>query len=533
MTHLGKITSARFAGKSLVALNTSVLLFASFLMTPVASAQSESPTSNQGSAESAADGSREGANRSSEQGLGQGSAESARTPGSLESELAEGSDTFDSSSNNLGSSTPNLNPDHSAPSAAELDEKISVPGVRNVPGGAIWVPNYGAGSIVRLNSQTLKEEATIPFTGDHPMVGKVTADGKRLFVGNFGPFDPTVTVVDTQANRVIKKIPTLGAPYATITMSMDQERLYVPTAGSVVHVVNTSTLQMERTIPVYLPPFIAHIEISPDEKWMYVFQAWGLVTRYSLETGLADGDVLLTIGSAPGWGALSTDGKRLYTINFINGVSLIDTDKWRVEKNIMVNPYGANPISGSLTPDESELYISNFSNDEVQILDAHTLDVKRRMKTNGAAVYSAFSADGKYMWQTTVDDGIELPIPLPIASSLMYRQKDYAYGAYLLGLNSRVTLYDTETLTPRQQYQTRGAFVAGVFPPEGPKEMPAPLPEDTSGVTVGSSDALAPVLTKDLQKFLEELARLNGLALPFPSREGANGDAVGSSTQPE
>lgn len=257
-----------------------------------------------------------------------------------------------------------------------------MPGVTNVPGSPIWVPNYGTGSVFRLNADTMEVEAELPFTGDHPMVGKVNADGTRLFVGNFGPADFTVTVIDTTTNRVIKKIPTLGAPYATITMSADLKRLYVPTAGSVVHVVNTDTLEIERTIPIYLPPGIAHIEVSPDERWLYANQASGPVTRYNLATGSPEGDILIPTGTAPGWGALSSDGKRLYTVNFINGVTLIDTDAWRVEKNVTVRPYGANPISGSLSPDETELYVANFSSNEVQVLDAFTLELKRTLKTN-------------------------------------------------------------------------------------------------------------------------------------------------------
>lgn len=80
------------------------------------------------------------------------------------------------------------------------------------------------------------------------------------------------------------------------------------------------------------------------------------------------------------------------------------------------------------------------------------------------------------MWLTTVDDGAVLPQLLPIVSGLLYRQKHYAYLAWPLGLNTRVTMYDTETFTRRLEFETPGAFVAGVFPPSGPADMPAPLP---------------------------------------------------------
>lgn len=399
--------------------------------------------------------------------------------------------------------------------AAPLARAVpSVPGSTNLPDGDIWVPNYGTGSIFRLDGQTMDVVAELEHTGDHPMVAKMNADGSRLFVGNFGPFDFSVTVVDTETNAIIKKIPTILPAFATITMSVDRERLYVPTAASTIQVVNTRTLETERVILAYLPPVIAHIEVSPDERWIYVFNAAGPVTRYDAVTGQPAGDILLPVGSAPGWGALSSDGKRLYTVSFFSGVSLIDTEEWRVVENHTINPFGAGPISGTLTPDETEIWVCNYTNDSVYILDAFTLAEKRRFDTNGAAVYMSFADDGRAAWITTVDDGPLLPVVVPIVSQLVYRAKHVAWFADLLGLKTRVTLYDTATLKPHQEFETRGAFVAGVFPPAAPDPFPAEIPERWSGRTETPLDAPAEVITGSIGDSLGSLNGSTGSTIP-------------------
>lgn len=396
----------------------------------------------------------------------------------------------------------------------------SVPGTTNVAGGDIWMPNYGTGSVLRLDPSSLELKAELKNTGDHPMVAKMNADGTKLFVGNFGPFDFSVTVIDTVTNQVIKKIPTFLTAWATITMSMDRKRLYVPTAGSVVHVVNTDTLEVERTIPIVLPPSIAHIEVSPDEKWIYNMSGPGPITRYSTETGLPDGDILLPVGVAPGWGALSTDGKRLYSINFFSGVSLIDTEGWRVVKNKMISPFGAGPLSGTLSPDESELWISNYTDSSVLVLDAHTLEEKRRFDTNGAAIYISFADDGKAFWLTTIDDGPFNPfVSLAPLTGSTTREKHGAWFSGILGSQTRVTLYDTETLSRRQEYSTTGAMVAGVFPPNAPSPLPAPTDFGWEGRNELPWSGAARSLNGSVADGLGSLAAQN-LAIPFPSSEG-------------
>ncbi|MFI5782508.1 hypothetical protein [Nocardia sp. NPDC051570] len=343
----------------------------------------------------------------------------------------------------------------------------SIPGSTSGPDGSIWVPNYGTGSVVKLDPATLAVQQEIPNVGDHPMVMKALPDGSRIFVGNFGPANPltwNVSVIDMPSGQVVKRIPTLGAPYATITLSHDGRYLFAPTALSVTQVIDTTTLEVVRTIPVMLPPGPAHIEVSPDSSSLYVLSAAGILTEYDAYTGAVQGIPLFLNGAAPGWGALSANGDTLYAVNFWSGVTIVDVPSWTVRTTTFMDLW-AEPISATLTPDGDRLWVCDYNSDEVIILDAHTGAELNRFPTDGAAVYAGFSSDGHTAYLSTVSDGVPLIYFSPLAG--WYHSKQQAWDPFMANfadLDTSVTAYDTDTLQPLEKYTTRGAFVAGVYP---------------------------------------------------------------------
>lgn len=351
-----------------------------------------------------------------------------------------------------------------ATASAPATANPSIPGSSTGKSGLLWVPNYGTGAVFGVDATTMKAVKRIDGVGDHPMVIKANNDGSKLFVGNFGPFDWSVSVIDTRSARLIRKLITLGPAYAVIQMSRNGRRLYVPTAASVVHVYDTTTLQMIRTIPVALPPGIAHIEVSDDERFIYSYAASGQITKYDARTGLPVALPLFIEGITPGWGATSVDESRQYAINFFDGVSIIDAKNWRVIRNVHINPWNANPISATLTPDGSELWVCNYSTNDIRILDPETGEEKRRVKTRGAAVYVGFSDDGRTAYLSELDDGVPLIYASPLVNGGMYSAKHQAWFAQYLNIDARVVKYDTSTLERKAVFERKGAFVAGVYP---------------------------------------------------------------------
>lgn len=343
----------------------------------------------------------------------------------------------------------------------------TVSGSSTGPGGPIWIPNYSSGSVLKFDPATLNLVQEIPNVGDHPMVIKALPDGSRMFVGNFGPGNPftwNVSVIDMSSGTVVERIPTLGAPYATIILSQDGRYLFVPTSLSVTQVIDTQTLQIVRTLPLLLPPGPAHIEVSPDGSSLYCMAAAGTLTKYDAVTGAVQAPPLFLNGSTPGWGGMSVDGKTLYAVNFWAGVAFVDVPTWTVRATSFL-PLWSEPISGTLTPDGKQLWVCLYNDDQIVILDTGTGAELRRFPTNGAAVYAGFSDGGKTAYVTTVSDGIPLPYFNPLAG--WYHAKQQAWDPFMMnlaGLDASLTAYDTETLRPLRSYTTKGAFVAGVYP---------------------------------------------------------------------
>ncbi|QIS02182.1 hypothetical protein F5X71_07490 [Nocardia brasiliensis] len=343
----------------------------------------------------------------------------------------------------------------------------TVAGSSTGPDGAIWIPSYSSGSVLKFDPATLTVLQEIPNVGDHPMVIKALPDGSRLFVGNFGPGNPftwNVSVIDVPTGKVLDRIPTLGAPYATIILSSDGRYLFIPTSLSVTQVLDTKTLEIVRTLPMLLPPGAAHIEVSLDASSLYVFSAAGTLTEYDAVTAAVKAPPLFLNGVTPGWGGMSEDGRTLFAVNFWAGVAFVDVPSWTVRATTFL-PLWSEPISGTLTPDGKHLWVCLYNDNQVVILDAQTGAEVNRFPTDGAAVYVGFSDGGKTAYLTTVSDGIPLPYFNPLAG--WYHAKQQAWDPFMMNLanlDASLVAYDTATLQRLRSYTTKGAFVAGVYP---------------------------------------------------------------------
>ncbi len=337
----------------------------------------------------------------------------------------------------------------------------SIPGSTSGIDGPIWIPNYGTGSVFAIDAATMAVQTEIPHVGDHSMVIKEVPDHSRLFVGNFGPFNWNVSVIDVATQTVIKRIPTIGPAYAVIQMSHDGRYVFVPTGLSVVSVIDTQTLDVVRTLPVLLPPGPSHMELSADDSTMYVFSP-ATATAYDAHTGAVLAPPIVLNGFMPGWGAISADGDLLYAVNFWSGITIVDTRSWSVVRTILL-PVDGGPISATLTPDGSTLWVCDYMGKEMYVLNARTGEILRRIPTpDRNPVYVGFSSDGATAYVTLVSEGVPLPYWTPLTGQ--YTTSFEAYWAKLLQLDTFLVAYDTEQATPGREMTVKGAFVAGVYP---------------------------------------------------------------------
>lgn len=337
----------------------------------------------------------------------------------------------------------------------------AIPGIpgSETKDGLIWLPIYSDGSVKAIDPATNKVVVTIPNAADHPLVVRVNADGTKLFVNSFGPFTWDLTVIDVPTRSVIKRIPTLGAPYAVTQMSHDRRFLYVPTQLSVVDVIDTSTLQVVRTLPVLLPPGPAHLEVTNDDKSLLVMSAPGFLTKYDAVTGAIQGPPLFLNGFAPGWGALSVDGDTVYAINYYASITAVNTKDWYVER-IIPTGFLSNPISGTISPDGKTMWICNIGENHVLVMDPKSGHIIRRIDTKGAPVYAGFSADGTKAYISNAGPTVgSLPDLVGVFKLPM------SWLAEPLNIrDSTMDVYDTATGALLDQVPVGGPPIAGAYP---------------------------------------------------------------------
>jgi DNA-binding beta-propeller fold protein YncE len=333
----------------------------------------------------------------------------------------------------------------------------SIPGGYS-PDGLIWLPSYGEGSVQLIDPVEKKVVDTIPGVADHPIVAKTNADRSYVFVNSFGPLLWNVNVIDTRTRSVVKVIPTVGGAYAVTAMSHDQRYLYVPTQLSLVQVIDTVTLETVRVLPALLPPFPAHMEVTGDDKSFIVLSAAGFASKYDAVTGVLQAPPLFLYGFIPGWGALSVHGDRLYSVNNLSGITVVDTDKWYVEKTMFEGLFSG-PISATLTPDGKNLWVCNFGDGMILDFDVQTGALVRKWNTNGTPIYVGFSADGSkaYVSQLGPTSGLIPDFLFPLKFVIAYIPLTNTQG-------STLDVYDTETATLTDQIPVASAPIAGMYP---------------------------------------------------------------------
>lgn len=294
----------------------------------------------------------------------------------------------------------------------------------------------------------------VPNLGPHPIVLRTVPDHSKIYVGNFGPVVSQIGVIDTATNKVVKRIDTLGPAYAVQTISHDGRYLYVPTGASVVQVIDTETDAVVRTLPIPIAPI--HLEVSADDKALYMFTSVGTVAQFDAQTGAPLGPQILLEGAAPGWGAISGDGNTLYAINFLtSNITWIDTREWRVVKNVAL-PFASTPLSATLTRDDSEIWVCNVVTNDITILDARTGEQLRTIKTRNAPAYVGFSSDGSTAYVSDLGD-FTANDPILMALKLNFYSLPPGGTGYL-------DTYDTTTLAHTGRTAVGGYPVAGIYP---------------------------------------------------------------------
>jgi len=339
-------------------------------------------------------------------------------------------------------------------SVASLETSTGADSVK----GRIYVPVTDENAVYVIDPSTHTVIKKIANVGMHPIVLRATPDQTKVYVDNFGPLQGQITVIDTATNAITKKIMTFGPAYASAAMAPDGKFIYVPTAFSVVHKIDTATDRIVKTFPIAFLPI--DLEVTPDSRSFYAFAVYGTVARYSAATGVIERPSISVKGLAPGWAEMLEDGSALYAINFLgDNVVEIDTQAWRAGRTVQL-PTGSWPLSATLNNDETEMWVANIgpspSAYNITIIDMATFTVSRVIKTATAPAYVGFSPDGKHAYVSDLGEVSNVSTPTrPLFYSIFYLLPP--------GVPGRIVDYDAQTKEVLGSTEVGTGPVAGVY----------------------------------------------------------------------
>jgi len=218
--------------------------------------------------------------------------------------------------------------------------------------------------------------ATIP-TEQLPVGLAVSADGSWVYVANQD--GRSITVIDAATNEVADTI-NIGRSTKELAVSPDGERVYVTNpSDAAVSVIDTDANSVIATIEV--GNFPQGLAITPDGSRVYVANqdddSVSVIdaTANTLLDSNGDGtpDPAIGVGNGPDPVVVAPDGSRVYVGNSLsNSVSVIDT-----VSHLVVGPVevGNGPGGLAVAPDGSRVYVANLSDDTVSVIDTATLSL--------------------------------------------------------------------------------------------------------------------------------------------------------------
>jgi YVTN family beta-propeller protein len=249
------------------------------------------------------------------------------------------------------------------------------------------------------------------------LLGAPSALAQDAYVTNQG--SNSVSVIDTQTNRVVGPPIPVGTTPAQIAISPDGRFAYVTNQGSnSVSVIDTQTNQVVGApIPVGSEP--TGIAITPDGEFAYVTNAGSssvsvIATRTNQVVGsISVGDPTpITFGSPPGLVdypnpvgiAITPDGNSAYVINSSdtndpNDISVID-----IRTNGVVGTIsdGVDAAAMAISTDGQLAYVSSFPElgvlGAVSLIDTNANQVVGSISVGGIASGIAAAPDGKAIY---------------------------------------------------------------------------------------------------------------------------------------
>ncbi len=220
-----------------------------------------------------------------------------------------------------------------------------------------YVTNTDSDALTVIERQRDAVVAVIAV-GHKPKGVVVNADGTNVYVANSG--SNSISVVDTDARKVVNTISNFGYSPAELVLSTDEQHLYAVNPDSDnVSVIDTVSETVCGRVTVGFRP--AAITYDGNRGKIYVANQ-GDNTVSVIDAGTASEEFAVTVGLQPT--GLAVEGSRLYVANSgSNTISVIQLGSYAVVKTVDVGPMPMKALSGL----SGWIYVTHGDSNEVSL----------------------------------------------------------------------------------------------------------------------------------------------------------------------
>lgn len=238
-------------------------------------------------------------------------------------------------------------------------------------GNKVLATSPSSNSVYVLDAKTGSQLAVIPV-GKAPKGVKVAPDGSYAYVSNQG--SANVSVIDLNKLAVTDTIKVVEGPH-NVRFTRDGKLAYVTLQGGAgIGVIDTRQRKMIRVIPVPGITGPHNMDLSADEKILYVRDFVHQVAVLDLESGKVR--KVIKVGNGHGGIDVSPNGRYVATSAIGDHfVSLIDPDSLQVTR-IDVG-YGSHGVRASR--DSRWIYVTLTTENRVAVINADTKQVVKKI----------------------------------------------------------------------------------------------------------------------------------------------------------
>ncbi|OCL26338.1 hypothetical protein U472_10040 [Orenia metallireducens] len=266
-------------------------------------------------------------------------------------------------------------------------------------GNYAYIANASSGTVSVVDTKKHQVIKTIKVASQASHGLAVDTLHNQLYIGDYK--DGNLYVFSLPEGKLIKKM-YVGSPVHGIDISPDNKYLYLAggSKGGSGDVLVVDT-EYNRVVKKIITNGAGHINFSPDGKYAYVSNVdHDEITVINTITQEVENKV--KVGDGPNEAIPSLDNRYLYTANFNGGtMTVVETGTWetKLTKKIDEGTHGI-----IISPDGKYIWLTNRGSNTITIVNMNNYKVVKELRINGHANHLSMSPTGDFVYISDVRD---------------------------------------------------------------------------------------------------------------------------------